>query len=115
MPPTQPAREEAQTALGLEYGAGSAKRDSRNVVNLVKPGGFPEGVPADVARPALVGTSNGPHETRTGVMTGNVVLERDYETRSIDIYEIAAAPAMGLWLIRCKNATREGDPMDYTG
>ena len=62
--------------LGLKDGAGGTKRDSRNVVNLVKPGGFPEGVSAVVTHPGLLDASEGPRERRTGVMTGNLILER---------------------------------------
>jgi hypothetical protein len=43
---------------------------------MVKPGGFPEGVPAVVTYPGLLEASEEPRELRTGVMKGNLILER---------------------------------------
>ena len=45
--------------LGLEAGAGGTKRDTRNAVNLVRPGGFPESVSAFVARPGHASSESG--------------------------------------------------------
>jgi hypothetical protein len=49
--------------LGLEDGAGGTKRDTRNAVNLVKPGGFPEGVSAFFEHPGHTSSESG-RETR---------------------------------------------------
>jgi hypothetical protein len=43
---------------------------------VVKPGGFPEGVAAVVTHPGLLEASEEPRERRTGVMKGNLALER---------------------------------------
>jgi hypothetical protein len=39
-------RGKAVLTVGLEDGAGGTKSDTRNAVNLIKPGGCPEGVSA---------------------------------------------------------------------
>ena len=62
--------------LGLEDGAGGTKRDTRNAVNLVKPGGFPEGVSAFVAHPGHTSSEERPRERKKGERTGQIVLER---------------------------------------
>ena len=55
---------------------GGAKRDSRKRGKMVKPGGFPEGVPAVVTHPGLLEASEEPREVRTGVMKGKLILGR---------------------------------------
>jgi hypothetical protein len=45
--------------LGLEDGAGGTKRDTRGAVNLVKPGGFPEGDYAFVDHPGHTSSESG--------------------------------------------------------
>ena len=62
--------------LGLIDVGGGAKRDSRKRGKMVKPGGFPEGVPAVVTHSGLLEASEEPKEVRTGVMKGNLILER---------------------------------------
>ena len=74
--PVNHANDEAVLTLGLEDGAGGTKRDSRNAVNLVKPGGFPEGVSAFVTHPGLTSSNSGRRERKKGERTGLIVLEQ---------------------------------------
>ena len=67
----QPAR-----ILGRKNNLGGAKRESRKRGKVVEPGGFPEGVAAVVTHPGLLEASEEPSEVRTGVMKGNLILER---------------------------------------
>jgi hypothetical protein len=45
--------------LGLEAGAGGTKRDTHNAVNLIEPGGFPEGESAFFDHPKLASSESG--------------------------------------------------------
>jgi hypothetical protein len=81
--------------LGLEGAAGGKKRDSRNVANLVEPGGFPEGYCAAVTHPGLRNASKEPWGKWIGVMMGNPCLGAD-QCRSLpNLYEIGTAAARG--------------------
>jgi hypothetical protein len=68
------------------------KRDSRERGKLVKPGGFPEGVPAVVTHPGLLVASEEPRERRTGMMKGKLILEQ------IDVDRYSLYTQCGLFL-----------------
>jgi hypothetical protein len=82
--------------LGLKNVVGGAKRDSRKRGKMVKPGGFPEGVPAVVTYPGLLEASEEPREVRTGMMKGNLILGRIGADRYSFLYDMKPLPAIGL-------------------